>query len=156
MNTIKITTTQNIDLEYDLGSVGERIVAWLVDLGIFIAYFILLSAIMGFSGIDLFIEKNPWIFILLAFPFVFYNLACDIGLNGQTIGKRVMKLKVISLNGEQATIGQYMLRWLFRMVDIYLFDGLPAFICVAASDKNQRIGDMVAGTAVIKTVPRSS
>ena len=156
MNTIRITTTQNIDLEYDLASVGERIVAWLVDLGIFIAYFILLAAIIGFGGLDTFIEKNPWIAALLLVPFVFYNLACDIALNGQTIGKKVMKLKVISLNGEQASFGQYLIRWLFRMVDIFLFDALPAFIAVAASPKNQRLGDMVAGTAVIKTVPRSS
>jgi len=156
MNTIKITTTQNIDLEYDLASVGERIVAWLVDLGIFIAYFIMISTIIGFSALDSFISKNPWVAILLMFPFVFYNLACEIWLNGQTVGKKVMKLKVISLNGEQATIGQYMIRWLFRMVDIYLFNALIAFITVIISEKKQRLGDMVAGTTVIKTVPRSS
>jgi len=156
MNTIKITTTQNIDLEFDLASVGERIVAWLVDLGIFIAYFILVSTIIGFSQMGSFVEKNPWISMLFIFPFVFYNLVCDIWLNGQTMGKKVMKLRVISLNGEQATIGQYMIRWLFRMVDIFLFNALPAFIAVAASEKKQRIGDMVAGTVVIKTVPRST
>ena len=155
MNTIKITTTQNIDLEYDLASVGERMVAWLIDLVIFIGYFILVSTIIGLAAIDAFIVRHPWISTLFAFPFVFYNLACDIWLNGQTIGKKVMKLKVISLNGEQATIGQYMIRWLFRMVDVYVY-GLPAIISIAVSEKNQRIGDMVAGTAVIKTVPRSS
>lgn len=156
MNTIRITTTQNIDLEFDLASVGERIVAWLIDLAIFIAYFILLDTIIGTSRMGSFIEKNPWIATLFVFPFVFYNLACDIVLNGQTVGKKVMKLKVISLSGEQATIGQYMIRWLFRMLDIYLFDALVAFIAVAASEKHQRIGDMVAGTVVIKTVPRAS
>jgi uncharacterized RDD family membrane protein YckC len=155
MNTIKITTTQNIDLEYDLASVGERIVAWLIDLGIFIAYFILISIMIGFSGIVYFIDKNPWITIFLSFPFVFYNLLCDIWLNGQTVGKKVMKIKVISLNGEQATIGQYMIRWLFRMIDIYVY-GLPAFICIIVSEKKQRLGDMIAGTTLIKTVPRSS
>ena len=155
MNTIRITTTQNIDLEYDLASVGERLVAWLVDLAIFIAYFIVFTSIIGISLVGSFIEKNPWITTLLFFPFVFYNLACEIWLNGQTVGKKVMKLKVISLNGDQATIGQYMIRWLFRMVDIYIY-GLPAFIAIAVSEKNQRLGDMVAGTTVIKTAPRSS
>ncbi|GAC1450445.1 MAG: RDD family protein [Chitinophagaceae bacterium] len=156
MNTISITTTQNIDLEYDLAGVGERMVAWLADLGIFIAYFILLTSLIGISQAGSFIEKNPWIALLLIFPFVFYNLACDIWLDGQTIGKKAMKLKVISLNGEQATMGQYLIRWLFRMLDIYFFYGLPALIAVAASVKKQRIGDMVAGTAVIKTVQQSS
>ncbi|MEO6314830.1 MAG: RDD family protein [Chitinophagaceae bacterium] len=156
MNTIKITTTQNIDLEYDLASVGERIVAWLVDVAIFIAYFLLILMAVGISQVESFINKNPWISILLIFPFVFYNLASEIWLNGQTMGKKAMKLKVISLNGEQATIGQYMIRWLFRMVDIYLFEALVAFITVAVSEKKQRIGDIVAGTVVIRTVPRSS
>lgn len=156
MNTIKITTTQNIDLEYDLAGVGERFVAWLIDAGIFIAYFIVITAIIGFGDMGAFIDKNPWISILFIFPFVFYNLACDIALNGQTLGKKVMKIKVISLNGDQATMGQYMIRWLFRLVDIYLFEALVAFITVAVSPKKQRVGDMVAGTAVIKTSPPST
>ncbi len=155
MSTIKITTTQNIDLEYDLASLGERMVAWLVDLAVFIAYFILFSTIIGFGQLGGFIEKNPWISIVFSFPFVFYNLACDTWLNGQTIGKRVMKVKVISLNGEPATLGQYIIRWLFRMVDVYIY-GLPAIISIAVSERNQRLGDLVAGTTVIKTVPRSS
>jgi uncharacterized RDD family membrane protein YckC len=157
MNTITITTSQNIDLEYDLASIGERILAWLVDVAVFVAYFILIAiTISAVSNLGSFLDKNPWIGVFLSVPFIFYNLVCDIWLNGQTIGKRVMKIKVISLNGEQATIGQYMIRWLFRVVDIYLFDALPAFICVIVSEKKQRIGDIVAGTTVIKTVPRSS
>jgi uncharacterized RDD family membrane protein YckC len=156
MNTISITTTQNIDLEYDLASVGERIVAWLVDTGILMAYSMLLLVLMNISNMGMFKEKNIWIFILLLSPLVFYNLACEIWLNGQTIGKKTMKLKVISLNGEQATIGQYLTRWLFRLVDIYVFGPLPAFITVAVSERKQRLGDLVAGTVVIKTVPRSS
>jgi uncharacterized RDD family membrane protein YckC len=157
MNTIRITTTQNIDLEYDLASVGERFVAWLVDAIIFAAYFIAIGITIGsFSGTGIFMEKNPWIAFLFFLPFIFYNLLCEIGLNGQTIGKKVMKVKVVSLNGEQAGIGQYLIRWLFRMLDIYLFDGLPAFICVTVSEKKQRLGDMIAGTTVIKTVPRSA
>ena len=155
MSTITITTTQNIDLEYDLASVGERMVAWLIDAAIFVAYFMLLNIVLGAMGAAIFIEKNPWISFFLTMPFVFYNLLCDIGLNGQTVGKRVMKIKVVSLNGEQATIGQYMLRWLFRMVDIFIF-GLPAFISIIVSQKNQRLGDMVAGTTLIRTVPRSA
>ena len=155
MSTITITTTQNIDLEYDLASVGERMVAWLIDAAIFVAYFMLLNIVLGAMGAAIFIEKNPWISFFLTMPFVFYNLLCDMGLNGQTVGKRVMKIKVVSLNGEQATIGQYMLRWLFRMVDIFIF-GLPAFISIIVSQKNQRLGDMVAGTTLIRTVPRSA
>jgi uncharacterized RDD family membrane protein YckC len=156
MNTIRINTTQNIELEYELAGAGERIVAWLIDVVIFIAYFIVVSVIINATaGIDNFVRNNPWLSFLFLIPFVFYNLFCDTIFNGQTVGKKVMSIKVVSLNGNQPSVGQYMIRWLFRLIDIYTFNGLPAFICVIASEKKQRIGDMVAGTTLIKTSPRT-
>lgn len=156
MNSIRITTTQNIEIEYELANVGERILAWLIDIGIFLAYFFLLGIVGAFQLAEAISGVEVLVILLLASPYIFYNLACDIFLNGQTIGKRVMKIKVISLNGEQPTIGQYILRWLFRIVDIYFFYALPAFIAVIVSDKKQRIGDMIAGTTVIRTQPRTN
>jgi hypothetical protein len=76
-------------------------------------------------------------------------------MNGQSFGKRLMKIKVISLDGAQPTIGQYLLRWLFRIVDFTLTGGLCGLISVAVSDNKQRVGDMVAGTTLIKTEPRT-
>lgn len=156
MNTVSVHTTQNIELEFDLASLGERLVAWLIDALIFLAYFIAISFFLNFSNLDRFINRNPWLSVFILVPFVFYNLVCDIWLNGQTVGKRVMKVKVISLNGTQASFGQYLLRWLFRLVDIFLSNGLVAFICIAVSEKKQRLGDIVAGTTVIKTEPRTA
>ena len=123
MNTVSVHTTQNIELEFDLASLGERLVAWLIDALIFLAYFIAISFFLNFSNLDRFINRNPWLSVFILVPFVFYNLVCDIWLNGQTVGKRVMKVKVISLNGTQASFGQYLLRWLFRLVDIFLSIG---------------------------------
>jgi len=162
MNTIKLITTQNIELEYDLANLGERMVAWLLDGAIFIVLVLFILLIVNLfpdapirnSG------RNRWVSIILGIlvisPFVFYNLACEVWLNGQTIGKKIMKIKVISLSGDQASIGQYLIRWVFRLVDIYAFNGLPAFLCILLSEKKQRIGDLVAGTAVIRTGIRSS
>jgi len=156
MNTIRINTTQNIELEYELAGAGERIVAWLIDAVIFIAYFIAVSSIINaVTGIDSFIRNNPWLSILFLLPFIFYNLVCDTVFNGQTVGKKVMSIKVVSLNGNQPSVGQYIIRWLFRLIDIFTFNGLPAFICVVATERKQRIGDIVAGTTLIKTSPRT-
>jgi len=154
MNTVSVRTTQNIELEFDLASLGERLVAWLIDVLIFGAYFFIISFIINVSSLDRLLSRSPWLTFFIAVPFVFYNLVCEIWLNGQTVGKRVMKVKVISLNGTQATFGQYLLRWLFRIIDIFMSNGLVAFICIAVSQKKQRLGDMVAGTTVIKTEPR--
>lgn len=155
MNTISITTSQNIELEYDLGSVGDRILGKLIDLGILIAYGLVLLAIIAFSDLWKYFGSNYWMLLVLFLPVIFYDLVSEIILNGQSIGKRVMAIKVISLTGEQPTISQYIIRWLFRLVDFSFTSGLLALIMVAVSDKKQRLGDMVADTVVVKTKPRT-
>ena len=87
--------------------------------------------------------------------FLFYDLLCEVFMNGQSFGKKVMKIKVISLNGARPRVGQYILRWLFRIVDIGITFGSGAIISIALTDNKQRIGDMVAGTAVISLKPQT-
>lgn len=150
MNSIKITTSQNIELEYELASLGERIVGWLVDWLIILAYAMIASTIFFTT----FVGNNNWIAFIFIIPIVFYDLASEVFLNGQSVGKRVMHLKVISLDGNQPTLGQYLIRWVFRFVDFTITNCLGALICVAVSERKQRIGDIVAGTTIIKTITR--
>lgn len=153
MNTIKITTTQNIELEYELASVGERIAGYFIDLLIIFAYIIIIFFIMIGGNI---IGWNSWILFLFIIPVFFYDLISEVYMNGQSVGKRVMKIKVVSLNGSQASVGQYLIRWLFRLVDFSMTNNLCALISVAVSEKKQRVGDMVAGTTLIRTSPRTA
>ena len=155
MAVISITTTQNIELEYDLASLGDRIVASIIDNIIKVAYIVILTLILGVTA-DSFDSGFEWIFIILILPVAFYSLLSEVFLNGQSVGKKVMSIKVISLNGNQATFSQYLIRWLFRLVDLLLFSGLIATIVVAATEKHQRIGDIVAGTTLVKTKPRTN
>lgn len=67
-----------------------------------------------------------------------------------------MNIKVVSLDGGQPTLGQYIIRWLFRFIDFAITSNLCALICVAVSERKQRVGDMVAGTTLIKTIPRTA
>ena len=55
-------------------------------------------------------------------------------------GEKVMIIKVISLNGNQATFSQYLIRWMFRIVDIWIIGGIVALIVAATTEKHQRIG----------------
>jgi len=156
MATIRITTSQNIDIDYEVAGLGERILGWLIDIVIFGLIFFL-----GMVGVGLIAAVNDsgiGVIILIgiyASLFVFYDLICEIFMNGQSIGKRIMKIKVISLDGGQPTVSQYFLRWLFRIVDISLDGGVCALISIAVSEKQQRVGDMVAGTTLIRTEPRT-
>ena len=157
MNTIKITTSQNIDLEYELGSLGDRVLGRILDGLVVAAYILVFVAIIGFSNIGDFIGDNIWLFIIvIVLPVLFYDLLCEMFLNGQSFGKKIMKIKVISLNGEQPSFSQYLIRWLFRLVDFSLSGSLVALITVAVSEKRQRLGDIIAGTTVVKTTARTN
>src|SRR5215831_7319281 len=120
MSFISITTTQNIELEYELASLGERIVATIIDLIILFGYIILINMFGSFSG-GLFMTETGWIiFFIILLPVTFFSLLSEVYLNGQTVGKRVMGIKVFSLNGSQPAFSQYLIRWLFRLVDLWI------------------------------------
>jgi len=156
MNTIKVSTTQQIDIDYDVAGLGERMLGWLIDAGIFVLLFLaggILAAIMADMGFD----EVGFIVLLVIYGllYVFYDLVCEVFFNGQSVGKRAMKIKVISLDGTQPTLGQYLLRWVFRIVDFVLTSGIGAVISIAITPNKQRIGDIVANTTLIKTTPRA-
>lgn len=151
---ITISTTQNVDLQYQIAPLGERIVAYIIDSLIRIAVFIALIVMVGIFSPNFFddgIGVVMTIFLIMgAIPLLFYHLLFEVFNNGQSPGKRIFDLRVVSVRGDLVSFGSYFLRWLFRLVDFHIFSGLVAVIAVAASDKGQRVGDMVAGTTVIK------
>ncbi|GAB3204603.1 putative RDD family membrane protein YckC [Pontibacter aydingkolensis] len=147
MNTVKIQTTQNVEVEYPLASVGDRIVATIIDGAVFVVWFMAMAVAFQFSN---FVNEVVY-FVLLMLPPMFYHLLFEIFMNGQSIGKKARDIKVVKLSGEAPSVGDYLLRWLFRLVDMGISSGLVAVITVAASSKGQRLGDMAAGTCVIRT-----
>jgi len=158
METIKVRTSQHVDIDYPVAGLGERISARLIDLGIFLGVyilFIILAALFTGVATD---TAVPFVIaaVIYGAGFVFYNLLTEMFMDGQSIGKRLLKIKVISLDGAQASMGQYLIRWLFRLVDFYLTGQVGGLICVALSENKQRIGDLVAGTVVIKTTQRTT
>jgi len=86
--------------------------------------------------------------LVIAVPFVFYQLLCEVFFNGQSLGKKARQIKVVRLDGTAPTLGDYLLRWLLRIVDLQ-FGGLVAVITIAATGRGQRVGDLAAGTTVI-------
>jgi uncharacterized RDD family membrane protein YckC len=155
METITVKTSQHIDIDYPVAGLGERIAARAIDLGIFLVLYILLFLVV--LAIASILPRNLILVVYLTMTaiFVFYSLLCEIFMNGQTIGKRIMKIKVISLDGSQATLGQYFIRWLFRLVDFWITGQVGGLLCIALTENKQRIGDIVAKTGVIKTVART-
>lgn len=156
MQTIRITTSQNIDIDYEVAGLGERILARLIDLGIFLVLYIA-STISGVFLIKTRVLGTgiPLLMMLCLVLFVFYDIICEAFFNGQSVGKRVMKIRVISLDGGQPSLGQYLMRWIFRIVDFIVTLQIGALLSVILTENKQRIGDLVAGTTLVHTKPRT-
>lgn len=148
MDNIRIETTQNVDIEYEVASVGDRILATLLDYLFFLAYILLIGVLAAIIGTD-FLDSLA-IISLIVLPILLYDLLCETFLQGRSFGKIIMKIKVVKIDGTQATFGSYLLRWLLRIVDTRLFGGVIALVAILANGKGQRVGDMAAGTTVIK------
>src|SRR5688572_21785839 len=109
MYTIQVRTAQNVLIHYPVASIGDRILGYLLDILILSLYYIGLFAIV--IQVNL---KEDWIlFLLFVSPYLFYTLAFEIFMNGQTPGKRAMNTQVVRLDGSPPTVGNYIVRWLF-------------------------------------------
>lgn len=151
MKTLEILTAQNVTIDYQLASLTDRGIALVLDLVfIFILAFtcaFVLSFVVPLSHSSLFI------YTCATLIFGFYALISDIVGDGQSWGKRIMGLKVVKINGSEARMSDYLVRWGFRSIDIYLTFGSLGLIMINSSPKSQRLGDMLSNTAVVKIKP---
>lgn len=178
MQSTFINTAYNVNVEFPLAGIGKRLLAWIIDVIIRIVYLLIAQVIIAsifntssyLNGESDSINIISQLFIYI--PLVTYYLWQEILFNGRTIGKMAMNIRVISLDGYKPTPSQIVNRWLFRLVDTCLVIGffvgvfnsnLPwfagcflinvfAIIVVLRSDKQQRIGDVIANTIVVNIV----
>lgn len=153
MSTIEIQTTQNVNIEYPVASIGDRVVAAIIDQLIMIGY--LIAIIFLYIWI-LNLTENSAVyfpvayFIIFFLPLFFYHLLCETFLNGQSFGKKIMKMRVVKVDGRQAGIGSYFLRWILAPIDLYFTYGSVGLITMLINGKGQRLGDLAANTTVVK------
>ena len=119
MPNIKIQTNFNIDLDFETAEFHRRLIAWGIDLFIQVFYVIIVSklflALRNGKSFDIDDAYDSWaIGLLLILPFFLYHVISELTMNGQSIGKRLMRIRVVNENGGKASIGQYLIRWLIR------------------------------------------
>lgn len=155
MTQLSINTTQNVVINFSSASVGERIGAYFIDFLIKAAYVIVVFYIFFYTfGLNSLIDQlDQWsqiaIYMVFALPVVIYSIVQESLLEGQTFGKKLLKIKVVKIDGYQASFGDYLIRWLFRVIDISMASGMIGLITMIVNKKAQRLGDISAGTAVI-------
>lgn len=150
---LKIRTPEGIDFSLQLAGPVMRSMAWLMDILcvsalIFIAYTILsLTAVLS-EGLSVALRVAAFFVIQIG-----YGITCEWFLRGQTLGKRMLKLRVVDEQGLRLEFTQVVIRNLMRFVDI-----LPGFYAVGGtacflSKRCQRLGDLAANTVVIRHRP---
>ena len=152
MNNLQINTTQNVNLNYIIVSIGERIAAFFIDAFILYLYSLLVNILGDAIG---YIYDDGWtqrgLMALIFLPAMFYSLLMHIIFNGRTVGKMLLKMRVVKLDGSPVHWSNYLVRWMLRLVDIWLFVGSIGILTILFSEKRQRLGDAAAGTVVIST-----
>lgn len=158
MSQIAINTSQNVNINFNIASVGDRLIAFFIDLLIKIAYGIAVVYIfftvlnLGYllQGLD------QWsiaaVYIILLFPTVVYPVVLK-ALWRVRLPEKAMKIRVVKIDGYQAGFGDYLIRWVFRIIDTS-FAGVVALVSMVVSKNNQRLGDIASGTAVISLKTR--
>ncbi len=171
MSIIQINTAFNIDLEFEIAEFHKRLLAYFIDYFLMIIYLWAMKTLL-YNGFGIDFETNMGLDILvISLPMLLYSFLCELWMNGQTVGKRIMSIRVISLEGGEPTLGQYMLRWITKFFEwpflfgyvffskdalfaysiITGFLGIAVVIIIAVNQKNQRLGDLAAGTVVVNT-----
>ena len=152
--SVAIRTSQNVLLEYESASIGDRILATLIDYVVFLGWFTLTLAVPAAMTIP---TGTYYVVLLVLLPVALYDLICEWLLNGRSLGKLAVETRVVMLDGSQPGLGAYLIRWLLRIVEsVLFFGGVVPVITVAANGKGQRLGDIAAGTTVVKVKPAVS
>ncbi len=146
MPKLKIVTSQNVAIDYELATVMERILCGAIDTFIQLIFVMIWSS--AFSNTLFF--YNDYSVLLFLIPVMIYSLAFETLFNGRTPAKIMLGIKVIRIYGDRAGFSAYFTRWVFRLFDVVITAGGAAITSIFFNKKAQRIGDIIAGTAVIK------
>ncbi|HIK24987.1 MAG TPA: RDD family protein [Thermosynechococcus sp. M46_R2017_013] len=164
LRRVTLRTPESIELDFALGGIGSRVLAWLIDQIILYTALVLFSLVTGYLY---FYALYPWLIevlptsshriqawslgIYLLGMFALYNgyyIFFETYWQGQTPGKRYAEIRVVQDNGRPIGLREATLRSLLQPID-FAFFGIGAFL-VALSRSEKRLGDMVAGTLVIQ------
>jgi uncharacterized RDD family membrane protein YckC len=150
-----IVTPEAVVLEFETAGVGSRLPALVFDLFLQLAaVYVVAMAVVAVSGVAT--GGNPgWptaVLLILSFfaILVGYPAASETFWDGRTVGKALFGLRVVTREGAPIRFRHAALRAVLRVFEIVLLLGAPAVVAATLSRDSQRLGDLVAGTIVIR------
>lgn len=169
MKSLEFESAQNVKIEYEFASSIQRSVAALLDGLLLGLYIILLLIVLDSAQVERFMLVELF---LLKIPWILYHPVLEYLTQGQTLGKFIMGIRVVTYTGERPGLREIFTRWIFKgyfiwiatsfnvffmgVSQVFAFGliqiciGFIGFLLVSLSKKHQRLGDVMAGTVVIK------
>lgn len=151
MTSSNITTNQFVRIDQTPASIAERVIARIIDM--------VIAGIIGTATMYIYFfeldyetknQLNYLFFFLIILPLWLYDFLWETFNEGQSPGKYVMKIRVVNKDGSRPTIGSFFMRWLLSTIDVGL-SGI-GLLFILLTKNAQRLGDLAAGTMVIKQV----
>jgi uncharacterized RDD family membrane protein YckC len=149
-----VATPERVSFDYQVAGLGTRTIAQVLDLlivfGILIAvYFVAIAALVVGS------DAATLIFLIGSFVVIFgYFWVSEALWSGQTVGKKALRLRAVGDRGEPLTFAQAGIRNIVRIVDFLPYGYGVGLIVLFANGKGKRLGDLAAGTIVVKDSDR--
>lgn len=156
-NKLTIRTPEGIEFSLSLAGPVTRLLARAIDFGIEVIAIIAIVYVI--TTLNIFplvfgVDFSDWAFAFMALGYfvvpIIHGMALEWLLRGQTLGKRVLRLRVVDADGLRLQFSQVAIRNLMRFVDsLYPFYVIGGIACVL-SKRSQRLGDYVANTVVMR------
>lgn len=142
----KILTGQFVRIEQTPAKMSLRFFGFLIDLLIQLAYVFVMFFFDEYFHIKMSMSS---VILFVMVPALLYQPVCESLSGGQTLGKYLMKIRVVRVDGSSPSVGDFLLRWLLLPVDWIFCAALAAFVMLI-TPRRQRVGDLAAGTMVIR------
>lgn len=174
MKSVVLKTPFNVNISANSDVVFKRLIAYFIDLFVMFCYLFVVMRLLSFFNIDNYQDLGGdynrfyWGIMSVVFlPIMFYTLFFETLTGGQTIGKIIMRIRVIKAMGYRPSFVDFFMRWIVRLVEFYpfviafiifneewaavfiMFTGWVALLVMAISKHGQRLGDLISNTAVV-------
>lgn len=151
-----IITPEAVVLELETAGVASRVWAGTVDLGIQILLLVFLSGVLAAAGAASGSGLDTAMAIAVAAVLMGYPVVFETLMRGRTPGKRIFGLRAVTLEGAPIRLRHAVLRMMGGLVDRFLPPlGVTGTLMVLGTARHQRVGDLMAGTIVIRDPDRT-
>ena len=145
---VTIATPEGVDLTLMLAGAGSRFASALVDILVQGAIIVAVTIVVAVAGLG---GYGAAVVAIVSFVVVFgYDVSFEVLASGRTPGKRVNGLRVVRTGGEPVDLLTSVIRNLLRIVDFLPISYLVGIVSILVTSRNQRLGDLAAGTLVVR------